>query len=203
MIQHLIIGIVVSFLGSLPIGVLNLNAMDIGIKKGMRELGFFALGAGFIEFFQVIFSILIMHWMIKTEAAKLYFDYAALPIFLILALYYFNQFKKEKTNQPLLRKRNEFQWAVILSAINPLVYPFWIFYAAYLQSIHWISLKPIQSIFFAGGVSIGTFAALYIFGYTGRIISKNIPSLSKLMTLIIGCTFLVLVVIQLYRIYFL
>lgn len=200
MLQNLFIGIFVSFIGSLPIGALNLNVIDIGLKKSMQQVISFSFGASLAELFQVFISVLIMNWAMKIKTAEMYFDFAALTIFLALTIYYFILNKKEQKSKTLTRKRNEFQWAIFLSLINPLVYPFWIFYAAFFQNMHWIVLESFYTIFFCLGISFGTFIALYLFGFTGQLISQKIPNFARWINGIICITFLCLTSIQLYRI---
>jgi len=43
-------GAVISFLGSLPLGILNVTATQLSVEKGVKSACMFAIGAMIIEF---------------------------------------------------------------------------------------------------------------------------------------------------------
>ena len=57
----------VSFLGSLPLGTLNVAAMQISITEGVSAAMFFSLGSLLVEIIYVRISLVAMDWIRKQE----------------------------------------------------------------------------------------------------------------------------------------
>src|SRR4051812_48926477 len=56
-------GMFISFLGTLPLGTLNISAMQISVSDGIRPALFFALGALLVEIIYVRVSLVAMKWV--------------------------------------------------------------------------------------------------------------------------------------------
>ena len=60
-ISHFLLAFAVSYVGSIPPGMLNLTAIEITRTEKLIGAWLFALACGFIEFFQVISEIVETH----------------------------------------------------------------------------------------------------------------------------------------------
>ena len=60
-------GMLVSFLGSLPLGTLNVAAMQISVSDGIRAAILFSLGSILAEIIYVRLSLVAMDWVRKQE----------------------------------------------------------------------------------------------------------------------------------------
>src|SRR5688572_18197473 len=58
-------GMLVSFLGSLPLGTLNIAAMQISISDGITAALLFSLGSLLVEVIYVRISLVAMDWIRK------------------------------------------------------------------------------------------------------------------------------------------
>ncbi len=202
MLQNFFIGLLASFIGSLPIGVLNLNAIDIGMKKDMRKVAYFSFGASLVEFFQVGIVILIMIRLMNNTISGFILEVIAVPVFIAFIVYYLKKAKQDKGAISAEKiNRNEFTWAVFLSVINPLVFPFWLMYLAYFLSMNWIILSTDTMLIFSLGIFTGTFLSLYLYGYTGKYLASKIPKLAGVMNLIMGTTFIFVAIYQVFHIF--
>ena len=56
-------GMFISFLGTLPLGTLNVSAMQISVSDGIRPALYFALGALLVEIIYVRLSLVAMNWV--------------------------------------------------------------------------------------------------------------------------------------------
>ena len=61
------VGLLVSFLGSLPLGTLNIAAMQISIAEGAQVAMLFSLGSLLAEMIYVRLSLVAMDWVRKQE----------------------------------------------------------------------------------------------------------------------------------------
>ncbi len=77
-------GMFISFLGSLPLGTLNIAVMQISISDGIWQASLFALGSLISEIIYVRLSLVAMDWVRKQQKLFLFF------IALILVAAYFS-----------------------------------------------------------------------------------------------------------------
>jgi len=195
-IQHIFIGLIASFIGSLPLGVLNLTVMDIAIHKSKRDVLYFALGAAGIEFFQAFIAVKFSSWFLNKPSIDMIFNIIVIPVFIILSIYYFRKSRKKLEAKKNKRNISSFNKAVLLSAINPLSIPFWIFYATYFNSLGLILFENLYIVLFVTGIAVGTFFALISFGKISRLIITRIKVLNLWIDKIIAIVFLCLFLYQ-------
>ncbi len=60
-------GMIISFLGSLPMGTLNILAMKIGVEEGIRNAIYFSFGSLLTEMIYVRLSLVGVNWIRKTK----------------------------------------------------------------------------------------------------------------------------------------
>lgn len=170
-IQVLIIAFVVSFVGSIPPGTINITSMQLSVLDHKRAALFFALAASLTELIYagatVRFQMLLNSYPFFTE------NFQIITAAAMIVLGILNLFVKSKSSSFLskadnLKGRNGFKRGVILSILNPLTIPFWLTVTAYLQSNHWISLDGIYFWWYVLGISTGTFSLLLLVNKIGN-----------------------------------
>src|SRR5690606_6919905 len=82
----LIVGLLISFLGSLPLGTLNIAAMQISITDGVRPAMYFILGALLVEIIYVRISLVAMNQVLKHKLLFRWLEWAAILIIVALAV---------------------------------------------------------------------------------------------------------------------
>lgn len=75
LLQVLLIGLLVSFIGSLPLGTLNVAAMQISIASGIEAALFFLIGLFVSEMIYVRLSLVAMDWLRKQTRLLSIFDF--------------------------------------------------------------------------------------------------------------------------------
>src|SRR5262245_42690470 len=75
----------ISFLGSLPLGTLNVAAMQISISDGVSAALQFAIGSLLAEVIYVRLSLVAMDWIRKREFIFRLLEWITLAIVLVLA----------------------------------------------------------------------------------------------------------------------
>ena len=60
-------GMFISFLGSLPLGTINVTATNIAVQQGAYAATLFALGALLVETFCLCIVLLAMNWVRKQQ----------------------------------------------------------------------------------------------------------------------------------------
>jgi len=78
-------GMLVSFLGSLPLGTLNIAAMQLAISDGVLAAMLFSTGSLLVEIIYVRLSLVAMDWVRKQEKLFKILEWATFVIVVALA----------------------------------------------------------------------------------------------------------------------
>ena len=196
-------GMLISFLGSLPLGSLNVAAMQVAVEENVRNAVKFALGVALVEIIYVRVSLKGMDWVVANQRLFHILEWATVVLFLVLAVSSFLTARKTTTakkNILLNNKMNRFWLGFTMSAINPVQIPFWFLWSTYLLSNK--ILLPSQSQFnvYTAGIGIGTLMGFAVFIYGGRWMVQKLNAGKRAINLFVAVVFLVSAFIQLYRI---
>ncbi|HNF44591.1 MAG TPA: LysE family transporter, partial [Ferruginibacter sp.] len=139
-------GLLISFLGSLPLGTLNIAAMQIGIQESVTHALYFSLGSLLVEMIYVRISLVGVDWVRKQEKLMKAMEWFTLIIILALAAGSFMAALKdgaESKNVFLENTMHRFLLGMFMSAINPVQIPFWFGWSTVLFSKQ--ILEPVKS----------------------------------------------------------
>ncbi len=169
-LSHFLIGFIASFVGALPLGMLNLTAMDLALHGRFREVLKFAAGVVLVETVQVMVALGGSAWLTARPLVDALIQVTAVPLFVGLALMYFAHGQQTRRT-PLAAPKPTlpaFAKGLILSALNMLAIPFWLFYTSYFHGAGWIAYHPATMTLFVIGIAAGTAATLVMFGLLSR-----------------------------------
>jgi threonine/homoserine/homoserine lactone efflux protein len=185
-------GMFISFLGTLPLGTLNISAMQISVSDGIRPALLFALGALLVEIIYVRVSLVAMNWVTRQKKLLVALEWGTVIIITALAISSFVAAAdpEVKKNVILSNTIHRFWLGVMLSAINPVQIPFWFGWstALFTKGV----LKPISSYYnlYILGIGFGTFLGNLVFIFGGRFIVETLNTNQKYLHLVIGIIFL-------------
>lgn len=192
----------VSFLGSLPLGTLNVAAMQISMTNGISPAILFSLGSLTVEIIYVRLSLVAMDWVRKQE--KLFKILEWLTLFIVLALAvssFLDAINPEvEENFILSSTLNRYILGVVMSAVNPVQIPFWFGWSTVLFSRNILLPRDDHYNFYIIGIGIGTLLGNSLFIFGGRLIADRLSSNQHILSYIIGGIFAVTAIIQLWRI---
>lgn len=196
-------GLLISFLGALPLGSLNIAAMQIALEENKKNAFAFALGVAIVEIAYVRISLQAMDWVMEHQQLFYSMEWITVAIFLILAgSSFWVAFKKQGATKNILlnNKINRFWLGLSMSAINPVQIPFWFIWSTYLLSNK--VLLPTQTQFnsYTTGIGVGTITALTIFIYAGSWLVTKLNASQKMINFVVGVVLLVSAIIQLYKV---
>ena len=86
LLRIFVTGLFISFLGTLPLGTLNIAAMQISISDGIRPAIYFALGALLVEVIYVRISLVAMDWVRKRKKLFRFLEWFTVAIVTALAV---------------------------------------------------------------------------------------------------------------------
>jgi threonine/homoserine/homoserine lactone efflux protein len=186
-------GMFISFLGTLPLGTLNIAAMQISISDGIRPAIYFALGALLVEIIYVRISLVAMDWVRKRKKLFQWFEWLTVVIISALAISSFIAAAdpEEKKNVLLSYSFHRFWLGVVLSALNPVQIPFWFGWSTALFTKKVLLPKNSHYNMYILGIGIGTFVGNLVFILGGRLIVDSFNNNQHIVQYVIGSIFAV------------
>lgn len=199
-ITHILLGLGISFIGTLPLGIINLTIVDQTMKKGSRTGLLIAAGSITVEFFQTLVAFQFAALLTRLPVYGFWFHVVALPVFAGLSLYYFLNRHTAQLKEKKARNISPFFLGMAISAANLMIFPYWIGWSGMLHSHGWLRLEFFYIVLFAVGTLFGTFLALYLFVRLSLWISGKFRDAGKWSNYIIAFVFLVLAVGELWTV---
>ena len=192
----------VSFLGSLPLGTLNIAAMQISISSGVTAAMLFSVGSLIAEIIYVRISLVAMDWVRKQERILKALEWVTLLIVTALAIFSFYAalHPKVEKNMVLDSPLPKIVLGFVMSAVNPVQIPFWFGWSTVLFSKKILLPRNDHYNTYILGIGLGTFMgnALFIFG--GLLIASKINNNQHILNWVIGGIFALTALIQLWKI---
>lgn len=195
-------GMLVSFLGSLPLGTLNIAAMQISVSSGVMAAMLFSAGSLLIEIVYVRISLVAMDWIRKQERILKALEWVTLVIVLALAVssFYAALHPKVEKNIVLDSPLPKFVLGLVMSAVNPVQIPFWFGWSTVLFTKKVLLPRPDHYNSYIIGIGLGTFIGNCVFIFGGLLIASRINNNQHILSWVIGGIFALTALIQLWRI---
>lgn len=182
-------GLIVSFLGTLPLGVLNITIIDVSLKKGMNSALRFALACALVELVYSYISVQLTKTIITFPAFRPGTEVIATITLMGMGIYYIR--KQGQLSGSKQKTVSSFYLGTILSILNVVAFPFWILYTTLLQGKGIVGLSHHSLIIvYVLGISIGTIAGLLPFAYASRFLVGILARHQHRMDRMIGFLFL-------------
>ncbi|MBK6935512.1 MAG: LysE family transporter [Chitinophagaceae bacterium] len=197
----LLVGLLVSFLGSLPLGTLNIAAMQISISDGINAALLFSVGSLIAEIIYVRLSLVAMDWIRKQERIFRILEWVTLVVVLALASasFYSALHPSEEKNVILSSTLPKLILGFTMSAVNPVQIPFWFGWSTVLFTKKILLPRRDHYNIYIIGIGLGTFIGNLVFIFGGRIIADKIQNNQHILNWIIGGIFALTALIQVWK----
>ncbi|MEJ7586494.1 MAG: LysE family transporter [Ferruginibacter sp.] len=196
-------GLIISFLGSLPLGTLNVAAMQIGIQESIRDAVWFSMGSLLVEVIYVRISLVGIDWVRKQHKLMKVMEWITLAIITALAVGSFlAAFKENGSAKNVLLNNNmhRFLLGMLMCAINPVQIPFWFGWSTVLFTKKILEPKPAYYNTYIAGIGIGTLLGNCVFIFGGKWMVQRIANSQQYLNWVIGGIFTITALIQFIRI---
>jgi threonine/homoserine/homoserine lactone efflux protein len=186
-----IIGLVFSFLGSIPPGTLNLCVLQLGLEHKVAAALRFALAVSIIEYPYAWIAVVFEDWLTASPAVTRNFQLITAVVMLIIGIFTIISSQKPTAFSERFNASG-FRRGIVLSVLNPMAIPFWIGVTAYFKAQGWITLSSAGHVHsYVAGTSVGAMLLLTLFALLARRLSGYIAN-NKLVKLAPGVTLLAL-----------
>jgi threonine/homoserine/homoserine lactone efflux protein len=197
-------GMMVSFLGSLPLGTLNVAAMQISVQEGVRHAINFSLGSLLTEMIYVRISLVGINWVRKQKTLFKWLEWITLCIVVALAVGSFIAATKEHHAKNIMLNNNmhRFWLGLFMSAISPMQIPFWFGWSTVLFTKKILIPDNMHYNLYIVGIGLGTLLGNCVFIFGGKYIVEKLNANQHILNWVIGGIFALTAVIQLVKIIF-
>ncbi|WP_333876366.1 hypothetical protein [Flavobacterium sp.] len=189
-LKNIVIGFLVSFIGSIPLGYLNVVGFQVYEKLGLSPTILYLSGVILIELF-VIYCTLIFADTLATnkKLTKSIEGFSILFMFLLACVFYSSV--NAKTDFAIHLKYAPFLLGMALSCLNFIQIPFWTGWNLWLLNGKYINISGSIKYLFVLGTVIGTFCGMLALILSLHYFASNVAFLAKyLMQIIIPLVFI-------------
>jgi threonine/homoserine/homoserine lactone efflux protein len=196
-------GMFISFLGSLPLGTLNVAAMQISITDGYTQAILFSSGSLLVEMIYVRISLIGIDWIRKQKKIFKILEWVTLFIVIALAVSSFHAALHPKTGKNIILSSTlpRFFLGATMCAVNPVQIPFWFGWSTVLFTKKVLLPRADNYNSYILGIGIGTFMGNCVFIFGGQLIVEELNTNQSILSWVIGGIFALTAVIQMWRIF--
>lgn len=197
-ITYLLIGIIASIIGALPLGGSNIAVINTTLKQNTKQAFKIAIAAGIAE---VILSYYALHCNLVVKAFLNDNKWVQVTIAIILlGVGAFLLLKKQSLNTKT-RKRTQSKYATgfLLGILNPPVLIYWLIaYGVLNNNDFMLSLSSsfIVLFLFFFGVFIGKLFTLYFYSKISLIIKNKVNNITHILNKVTGILLITVGVLQ-------
>ena len=199
-LKNILVGFVVSFLGSIPLGYLNVIGFDIYNQSGLNSLIPYLLGVISVEVFVIFFTLIFAEQLMNNKKLLKYIEgFSVIFMFLLAYIFYASATNTETQSTVLNEYRNRTPYfvGIFFSALNFVQVPFWVGWNLYLLNGNWIKVDGAKKYFYVFGTLIGTFFGMLALILSLHFLTSQTDFFAKyLMRIIIPLVFVGLGVYQ-------
>jgi threonine/homoserine/homoserine lactone efflux protein len=198
-LQNIVVGFVVSFLGSIPLGYLNVVGYQVYAKSGMRELLLFLLGVILVEAIVIYLTVIFTQQILrKQKLIKIIELFSIFFMFVLAYIFYAGGNNEMAPVKGFRQYSSTFVLGLVLSCFNFLSIPFWTGWNLYLLNEKRIHIGKKAYVL---GTMLGTFVGMLTLILSLNYLSNTAFFSKYLMTVIIPLGFAALGIYQAYKFY--
>lgn len=164
--SNFFIAFILSFIGSIPPGSLNISILQLGLEQRIHAAWRFAFAAAIIEYIYTWLAIKFDDIILKSIDTIQHLNLIAALILIALGTANLLSVRKNQEAKSKGYQRSGFRHGFFLAIVNPMALPFWVAVTAYLKTQHWIFLSDsIEVQTYLIGVALGGFTFLIVVAY--------------------------------------
>lgn len=198
LIRNLLLGLGISFLGSIPLGYLNIIGFQIYEQSGLSALSTYLLGVISVEVVILYFTYKGALFLSKQAQIARFIELFSIVFLLILAFVFAMGEYRQNFAQKWLGTDSFFWKGISLNVVNLMQIPFWLGWHLYVNQNDQPNLLG-RNFYFLGALS-GTFLGMLSFVLLLAHFSHQSTSLQKyLLSCLVPLFFVLLAFYQIFR----
>jgi threonine/homoserine/homoserine lactone efflux protein len=198
-----LLGLLLSFLGQLPLGTISITATQIAVQENFRNAWKYSIGVALIEMVYLRLVLSGMRWVMNNHTLFSIFNWITVLFFLVLGVLSFISARRQDPDKKALLLNNQldrFILGITISAFNPAQIPFWFIWSGYFLNQGWLPAGVTHFNIFTLGSALGTVGGLAVYMYGGNWLVLKMKASNQALNKFMGIIFVLAAVIQVYRI---
>lgn len=173
-IQVFLIGLLFSFLGSIPPGTLNISVLQLGLQKKVATALRFALAVSIIEYPYAWLAVEFESWL--TSSPLIIENFQLITAVAMTSLGAFTLWTSRRPSAFSLKfSESGFRRGIVLSLLNPMAIPYWVGATAYFKAQGWLILSTNGLVHsYVLGTSVGAMLLLTLFIFMASWLAKYV-----------------------------
>jgi len=203
-IKNILVGFIVSFIGSIPLGYLNVIGLEIYTASGIRSTIFYLLGVICIEFLVIYLTLIFANKLVSNTKLLKFIEAFSIIFMFVLAYLFYSSANSNASSTTVFSKiiPSFFLAGILYSCLNFIQIPFWLSWNLYLLNENYIEVSKSKKYVYVLGTAVGTFCGMLVLILSLNYFAGNVAFLSKyLMKFIIPIIFLGLGIFQAIKFY--
>jgi threonine/homoserine/homoserine lactone efflux protein len=205
MIKVFFFGSLISFLGQLPLGNMNLTATQLSVQENLRSAWKYGLGIVIVEIIYLRLALTGMDWVVEHKLIFTIMGWATVVVFVVLGILAFIIARKQtsaKKGLLLNNKMDRFLLGVVVSGLNPAQIPFWFLWSTQLLNSKVLMPTTTEFNIFTAGAGLGSLAGLAVYIHGGKWLIAKLKTSNKGLNIFMGVVFILAGLFQLYNMLF-
>ncbi|HMH31889.1 MAG TPA: LysE family transporter [Puia sp.] len=196
-----LIALLISFLGSLPLGVMNVGAVHIAVQDGLSAAFIFSAGAVLIEMIYVRIGLVAMDWIFSHHRLLKFFEWITVLLLFALAIgSIIAAFRKSGFGGAFpVHDAHPFILGILLSATNPMHISFWFGWSSILKNKQILLPQHGGYNIYVAAVGIGSILGFSVFIFGGSFLVNKLNTNQHILNWVIGGILMITAIIQLYK----
>ena len=191
------IAILITIIGALPFGLVNLTVLDTSYRKGRVAASYISHGAALIEVLFGLTALMAGSLIGQFTRNNPFVHYLVLLVPAVVGVVFLLKKNHRETNKT--EKQQGFLQGMILNLISIQVLLYWLLAMTYLNTVWNPEYNGLSISLFAAGIWLGKMAVLWTYALFSRRIFARMGFLSRNINRIIGMVLLLTVVLQLIK----
>jgi hypothetical protein len=164
-LKNISVGFLVSFLGSIPLGYLNVIGFHLYAYAGMESLIPFLFGVMTVEGIVIYGTLIFANRLMQNKKLLKYIEAFSVIFMFVLAFTFHNGALHPKAQQQILEeylKYSPYIMGALLSGFNFIQLPFWTGWNLYVLNGRYIDIIKGHKFTYIAGTLFGTFAGMMV-----------------------------------------
>ncbi len=170
-VQVFLLGLLFSFVGSIPPGTLNMIVLQLGMDQRIKTAFRFALAVAIVEYPYAWMGVQFEYWLTSSPLVIKNFQLITAVVMVTMGVLSLLPAKKSVGAEGGFRDSG-FRRGLVLSILNPMAIPYWMAFTAYMKAQGWIDLSTVGLLHsYVFGTSMGALLLLTLFIFLANRLS--------------------------------
>ena len=164
-LKNIAVGFLVSFMGSIPLGYLNVIGFQLYQYSGIKSLIPFLLGVMTIEGIVIYGTLVFADQLMRNKKLLKYIEAFSVVFMFVLAFTFYTGAQHPKVQQHLFEKYMKYSpyiIGILLASFNFIQLPFWTGWNLYVLNDRYIKIENGMKFTYIAGTLLGTFAGMMV-----------------------------------------